>query len=161
MKEQYSRIVIHVGTNDCAERDTTAEEMMDLCEKMVRSLKNETVEITISAVLPICHDDETTGRIASLNVGLQALAQDTASKFITHEDYTVASGNANDGYLLDDGTHMSRRGSERLIADLQIKYIAKQQRKTYTITQRVKQIHAQIAVKQTTIRGSAGSAIDS
>ena len=56
---------------------------------------------------------------------------------------------------------MSRRGSERLIADLQIKYIAKQQRKTYTITQRVKQIHAQTAVKQTTIRGSAGSAIDS
>ena len=87
MKEQHSRVLIHVGTNDYAERDTTAEEMLDLCEKMVRGLKNETVEITISAVLPICHDDETTGRIASLNVGFLALAQDTASKFITHEDY--------------------------------------------------------------------------
>ena len=107
MKEKYSRVLIHVGTNDCAERDTMVEKMMDLFERMVCGLKNETVEITISAVLPRCHDDETNGRIASLNVGLQALAQDTASKFIAHEHYTVASGNTNDGYFLDDGTHVT------------------------------------------------------
>ena len=51
-----------------------------------------------------------------------------ACVFIPHADFTLNSGKPNDGYYLDDGIHLSRRGSERLIADLNLEKAATQKR---------------------------------
>ena len=128
VRGKYSRVTIQVGSNDCADRETTAEEMTEQYRRMVRGLQDGATETTISAVLPRCNDETANERIASLNAGLQTVADDMACAFIPHADFTMNSGKPNDGYYLDDGVHLSKRGSERLIADLQLEKAATQKR---------------------------------
>ena len=51
-----------------------------------------------------------------------------ACAFVPHADFTLNSGKPNDGYYLDSGVHLSKRASERLIADLQLEKAATQKR---------------------------------
>ena len=128
VRGKYSRVTIQVSSNDCADRETTAKEMTEQYRRMVRGLQDGATETTISAVLPRCNDETANERIANLNAGLQTVADDMACTIIPHADFTLNSGKPNDGYYLDDGVHLSKRGSERLIADLQLEKAATQKR---------------------------------
>ena len=78
-----------------------------------------------------------------------------ACVFIPHADFTMNSGKPNDGYYLDDGIHLSRRGSERLIADLHLEKSATQKRNVNSM------FHVKIVEKTITIETNADLVTDS
>ena len=122
VRGKYSRVTIQVGSNDCADRETTAEEMTEQYRRMVHALQDGKTDTTISAVLPRCNDETANERIASLNAGLQTVAVDMACAFIPHADFTLNSGKPNDGYYLDCGESNHNKNkcrfSYRLICEI-------------------------------------------
>ena len=54
--------------------------------------------------------------ITSLNNELQKMARETGCGFVTTKDtFTLANGEPNDGYLMDDGIHLNERGATKLV----------------------------------------------
>ena len=57
----------------------------------------------------------------TINANLQTLATDAGATYVDHDPFfKISDGIPNDGYFLDDGLHLNRKGTNRLCSNLKI-----------------------------------------
>ena len=118
----YNDITLVVGTNDVASQP--AQEMdsvLDQYRLLLEKASSMAQKVTVSSVLPRL--DETKDRVDLLNAGLVALCREMPQVTYINNDtsFKLQDGEVNDGYLIANGPHVTRSGTNRLAKNLQLK----------------------------------------
>ena len=122
--ENYKSVSIIVGGNDCGNRSVAAapvDEILTSYKEMVAEDRTITSDIRIATVLPRDLGQETSERIATLNAGLVEMCTAEGLTLINKEEtFKLKDDSINDGYYLDDGTHLTMAGTNRLAKNLKV-----------------------------------------
>lgn len=119
--EQYHSMTLVVGGNDC---DTTpptpANDIVDRYAKLIDDAKTKAKSVIVSSVCPrIVKAAHVKDTISLVNAGLQVKC---AEKEVTFADSTssfyLRDGEVNDGYLWQDGVHLTHRATNKLVQHL-------------------------------------------
>ena len=79
-----------------------------------------TDNVQISSVIPRL--DQNNEKVDLLNAGLISLCEEAGVKYIDNRPgFTTQDGEVNDGYLENDGIHLSRAGTNKLVKNLKLK----------------------------------------
>ena len=118
------KIILCVGTNDCCDPNFDGEQITEDYKELVDAAKTKVIDsnnVIISSVPPRTDSVQHQENVEKLNAGLCVMARDTGVTFINNDDtFKLGDGSPNDGYLLDDGVHLSNRGSNRLARNLHL-----------------------------------------
>ena len=122
--ENYQSVSIIVRENDCGNRSAAAapvDEILTSYKETVAEARNLTSDIRIAIVLPRDVGQETSERIDALNAGLIEMCTAEGLTLINNEEtFKLKDGSINDGYYLDDGTHLIMAGTNRLAKNLKV-----------------------------------------
>ena len=130
-ESSFKDITILVGGNDCAAR-TDPEPVAELLQQyktMVAEANRLAGDIRVATVIPRIpradNDLDVSERIDAFNAGLVSLCQDNDNyRLIDNDEYfKLRDGDINDGYILHDGTHLTKNGSNKLAKSLQLRTI--------------------------------------
>ena len=121
-ENRYKKVVICAGTNDCSRDnfniDTVAEqfgELLQVATNKVAGVDN----VLVSSIPPRTDNVAHQQRVEELNTVLQDLAIKAGVNFVSNDkSFRLADGQPNDGYLHNDGIHLNRRGTLRIIGNL-------------------------------------------
>ena len=123
--DHYSSIIVCAGTNDCSDNNFSPEIISTTYRDIIKAAKakvNEPKKVKISSIPPRSDSKEAQQRVEVVNASLVALAQDEGATYIDNDaTFKLADGSPNDGYLLDDGIHLTFKGSNRLAKNLALK----------------------------------------
>jgi hypothetical protein len=116
-------ITLVVGDNDCD--TTTAKTAKDITEeytKLIDAAKTKAEQVTVSSICPRMTSKTTQDNISAVNAGLNVICSD---KNITFKDnsafFFLGDGSINDGYLLNDGVHITRPAVNKLAQNLNLR----------------------------------------
>ena len=117
---------IVVGGNDCSARTDPepVDELLSQYKDMVSDTESKAGHIIIATIIPLIQDAnmniDVNGRIDALNVGLVSMCQENENYTLINNDdfFKLKDGEINDGYFLNDGTHLNKKGSNRLAKSL-------------------------------------------
>ena len=120
----FEHIYICAGTNDCASEEFDGETVTKAYKDLVTAatIKVPSAQnVTISSIPPRCDDVEAQDRIEAINANLNALAADTGALFVNHDaTFKLRDGTPNDGYLVNDGPHLTFKGTNKLCKNLEV-----------------------------------------
>ena len=123
-KGPYEHIYICAGTNDCASEEFDGEAVTKAYKDLVTAATTKVTSaehVTISSIPPRCDDMEAQDRIEAINANLNALAVDTGTLFVNHDaTFKLQDGTPNDGYLVNDGPHLTFKGTNKLCTNLKV-----------------------------------------
>ena len=121
---------IVVGGNQIGENCDKVEDTVKDVRHTVKIAQQLAPEVDICELPPRINSKAVTQAVAALNMGLQEMAMESGCNFVsTKEVFTLANGNPNDGYILNDGIHLNARGSTKLVECLQIPTLEQANRK--------------------------------
>jgi len=98
--------------------------IIDRYKDLITTTKAIATHVTVSSVCPRVKEDQTISikvseKIESVNASLQILCQEEGVTFVNNtQSFYLADGSVNDGYLLRDGVHLTKSGSDRLAKNL-------------------------------------------
>ena len=120
-EEHFSKVIIVAGGNQVKGDSKMVKGAAQDMKETLTTAKGLAKQVAVCELPPRINTDAEHTAIKELNRELQSLAQETDSDFITTKDiFTLENGEPNDGYLLDDGIHLSIRGSAKLVERLDI-----------------------------------------
>ena len=129
-KSKYKRVKLVVGSNQVKENSEKVADTIKDIRQTVKAAQDLAQEVGICVLPPRINSKAATQAIAALNAGLHGLAEETGCNLIsTKEAFTLADGEPNDGYIMDDGIHLNERGSSKLVKRLQIPVLNQSTRK--------------------------------
>lgn len=115
---QYDTVVLHVGTNDlpgCLEADDVISDYRELVEEAKTVANN----VVLSSVCPRSDFPDLMDKLDAVNAGLLDLSDGLDCVFVDHNNhFRTRDGGINDAVLHDDGLHLSRYGTNKLISHL-------------------------------------------
>ena len=121
-QDHVDEIMLVVGGNDCNEASRDAGDVQDILETyaaLIAAAKEKSEAITVSSICLRLTSPETQESIEPLNAGLQELVDNNGWKFVDNRaTFILHDGTINDGYLLSDGVHLNRQGTNRLAKNL-------------------------------------------
>ena len=125
----FKDVTILVGGNDCAARTDPepVEELLHKYKDMAVEANRLTQDVRVATVIPrIPRETDNTDipdRIEAFNAGLVSMCQDSEHlELINNDDYfRLKDGEINDGYILQDGTHLTKNGTNKLAKSLRLK----------------------------------------
>jgi hypothetical protein len=122
--ENYDRVVYCVGTNDCCTDTFSGDDFAVKAEELIALAKTKVPEpaaVTLSSIPPRLDTAKKQENVDLANACLASLASKSETTFLNNDStFKLADGNINDGYLLKDGLHLSRQGSRRLAANMNL-----------------------------------------
>ena len=121
MGRTYKNITLVVGGNDCSSSMETNDiiENFALLVACAKSCATESVSVT--SICPRPENPIVQDRINQVNIALKTASEKHDFKFIdTNDMFTLKDGSINDGYLLDDGVHLTYKGTEKLAQKLHV-----------------------------------------
>ena len=123
-ESRYKSVYLCVGTNDCGEKETEIGAAKTSYTTMVTKLKDRVAkpsDIIISSVPPRIDNKDYQKHVDALNTALMNVAEETGATFIDNNTtFVLPTGEANDGYLVTDGIHLSQKGTNRLVKNLKV-----------------------------------------
>ena len=126
---QFDRIILCIGSNDCAMEEGDVPSFSDAYKRLVDTASQKTnarSSICISSIPPRIDSEKLQQRNVQFNNCLSSLARDNEMTFIDNDStFKLGNGNPNDGYLQEDGLHLSKCGTNRLAKNLQLRVKAK------------------------------------
>ena len=129
-KAQYKRVKLVVGGNQIGDNCDKVEDTVKDVRHTVKIAQQLAPEVDICELPPRINSKAVTQAVAALNMGLQEMAMESGCNFVsTKEIFTLANGNPNEGYILNDGMHLNARGSTKLVECLQIPTLEQANRK--------------------------------
>ena len=120
-----------MGGNDCTAR-TDPEPVAELLQQyktMAAEANRLADDVRVATVIPrIPHADDDpdfSERIDAFNAGLVSMCQDNDDNMLINNDdyFKLRDGDINDGYILQDGTHLTKNGINKLAKSLQLRTI--------------------------------------
>ena len=130
-ERSFKDVTILVGGNDCAAR-TDPEPVAELLQqyKTMAAEANRLADyVRVATVIPRIprsdDDPDFSERIDAFNAGLVSMCQDNDDyMLINNNDYfELSDGDINDGYILQDSTHLTKNGTNKLAKSLQLRTI--------------------------------------
>ena len=129
-ESSFKDITILVGGNDCAAR-TDPEPVAELLQYKTMAaeanrLADDVRVATVIPRIPRADDDlDVSERIDAFNARLVSMCQDNDNYRLINDDeyFKLRDGDINDGYILHDGTHLTKNGSNKLAKSLQLRTI--------------------------------------
>ena len=121
MGRTCKNITLVVGGNDCSSSMETIGiiENFALLVACAKSCASESVSVT--GICPRPENPIVQDRINQVNIALKTASEKHDFKFIdTNNMFTLKDGSINDGYLLDDGVHLTYKGTEKLAQKLHV-----------------------------------------
>lgn len=123
-EKPHKKVVVVVGTNDCAKDDMPVSDIVNQYGSLVTVAHTLAEEVVISSICPRLDQKQHEGRRIALNAGLQGLCEDKKCNFVDHtQSFTLADGTVNEGFLLGKGPHLTRTGTNRLARNLKLSSI--------------------------------------
>ena len=124
--DKYERIILVAGGNDCEPRDPSTKvspaDIVDQYKSLVDICKQKTPLVTVSSICPRNSKEEVRNRIDSVNAGIQVLCGDENVDYVDNNlSFYLKDKSINDAYLLDDGIHLTYKGTNRLAQNLNLK----------------------------------------
>lgn len=119
--EQYDTMTLVVGGNDC---DTTpptpANDIIDRYAELIDHAKTKAKSIVVSSVCPrIVKATHVKDTIEQVNAGLQVKCAEKEVAFAdSASSFYLRDGDVNDGYMLQDGVHLTHRATNKLVQHL-------------------------------------------
>ena len=122
----FSDVTILVGGNDCSARTDPepVDELLSQYKDMVSDTESKAGHIKIATIIPRIQDAnmniDVNDRINALNAGLVSTCQENGNYTLINNDdfFKLKDDEINDGYFLNDGTHLNKKGSNRLAKSL-------------------------------------------
>ena len=117
------RLVLAVGGNDCDSRadDKPVPDILTEYESLIKSAQEISVSVTVSSICPRNKTGAVKERIEALNAGLKVLCDDLNADYVDNDPtFHLQDGSINDGYLLPDGTHLTKAATNKLVANLKL-----------------------------------------
>ena len=120
-----------MGGNDCAAR-TDPEPVAKLLQQyktMAAEANRLADDVRVATVIPRIprsdDDPDFSERIDAFNAGLVLMCLDNDNyRLINNDNYfKLRDGDINDGYILQDGTHLTKNGTNKLAKSLQLRII--------------------------------------
>ena len=122
--QQYESVCLCVGTNDCQSAETNIYSVAATYKEMVLSLTDKVPspsKVIISSIPPRKDDTGRQSRVSALNAALITVANDTGATYVDNDQtFKLADGQINDGYLQNDGLHLSKNGTNSLFRNLKL-----------------------------------------
>ena len=122
--KDYDQITLVIGGNDCDRQpptpaDTIVKSYNDLIQKACMRANN----VTVSSICPRLKTESTNSTINDVNAGLVASCSDNDKvHFVDNTpSFMLADGSINDGYLHQDGVHLTRSAVNKLARNLKLK----------------------------------------
>lgn len=126
----YRYVTICVGTNDCSDCIDDNDEFPTLVpkfEKLISAamcITPKPENVILSSLLPRCDDEKVISIIDDINEDLSVLAEEKHISFINNDpDFKLLSGKANDAMLLNDGIHLTHKGTFQLATNLHLQFV--------------------------------------
>ena len=123
IKDRHAHIYLVVGGNDCDNDDNPAQ-IIEKYKALIATTKSKATNVTVASVCPRVKEYmdisvKFSEKIESVNASLQILCQEQGVTFVNNtESFHLADGSINDGYLLWDGVHLTKAGTDRLAKNL-------------------------------------------
>ena len=120
-----ARIVLVVGGNDCDRRSEDDNvEVVDILatyQDLILNAKSKAAHVSVSSICPRRKSDLVDQRIKDLNIGLHIICDDLQVEFVDNTpSFHLQDGSINDGYLLQDGVHLTRAATNKLAKNLRL-----------------------------------------
>jgi len=120
--EGIKSLTIVVGGNDCDSiPPIPADKIVETYSNMIDDAKSKARSVIVSSVCPRLKSPEVIDKITAVNAGLQVVCE---TKGVTFADSTssfyLQDGSINDGYLLQDGVHLTHRATNKLAQHLNV-----------------------------------------
>ena len=130
-KERFKKIFIVCGTNDCTTKKTS-ESIVNEFSQTITMAKEKAKEVFVSSVLPRLDEKVETGKINKVNQLLKGQSNSLKAVFINNDrNFKFQDGSVDETLLLTvDKLHLSPKGSNRLIQNLELVDMAKMSAKT-------------------------------
>jgi hypothetical protein len=119
--KKYDEVILVIGTNDCEEAKNEAEiqKAVEDYTSIIQQTKAITKKVTVSGVCPRL--DSAQENVNIMNASLQGVCQQLSCNFIDNNpSFILSDGSVNDGYIIGDGPHLTRSGTNKLIKNLAI-----------------------------------------
>ena len=117
--KKYNNVTVVIGGNDCdkcLDTDKITKDMLDVVSNAKSCAQGS---VKISSICPRTNNPDTQSRIDAVNKRLKESSNISDFAFIDNENiFRLQDGSINDGYLLNDGVHLTSRGSEKLATNL-------------------------------------------
>ena len=119
--ELLNIIYICLGKDVCSQEVIDPEEIKDCYENLLTVAKTKGNKIVVSGILPRLDNEVRAKNVECLNTVLASICLANDITFIDHNDcFMLRHGEINDGYLLPDGLHLTKPGTQRLVKNLNI-----------------------------------------
>ncbi len=115
----YKTLTLMVGTNDIDKADgVTIDGIVGKYKALIEKAQYMASEIKVSSICP--RRDRAKENVAPLNAGLVALCGEMDKcTFINHDpSFTLGDGTMNEGFLIDDGPHLTKAGTNKVANNL-------------------------------------------
>ena len=115
----YRNAILMVGTNDISSPEcATVDGIVEKFKTLIGKAKTLARQVKVSSICP--RIDNAKEKVGLLNAGLIALCEETEDcTFVDHTpSFTLLDGSINDGYLIGDGPHLTRAGSNKVAHNL-------------------------------------------
>ena len=112
----YDNIAIITRANDCDRTDPPdAATIVQSYGQLIDHAKDKAKTVTVSSIPPRLTPKETREKISAINAGLLTLCKEKGTTFVDNDQYFVfPDGTINEGFLTDDGVHVSTSGINRI-----------------------------------------------
>ena len=121
MNQRYKKVTLVVGGNQVGDSESKIPDTIKAMKETVESAQKIAPSVEVCELPPRVNTPNAPQIIATLNNELEKMARETGCGFVATKDtFTLANGQPNDGYLMDDGIHLNERGATKLVEKLKI-----------------------------------------
>lgn len=116
-------LTIVTGGNDCdSKTPADAVKIVSEYKELIQSALSKASSITVSSVCPRLTSTQTQETIEAVNAGLVAVCNEHEAVTFTDNtpSFKLCDGSINDGYLLQDGVHVTRGAKNKIARNLKL-----------------------------------------
>ena len=120
--KQFKKIIIVAGTNDTPKQEQSSQDIADNIIDLADIALSMCESVTISSIPPRLDNGPALLKLENTNLLLKDLcSRNTKITYVDNEaTFRLADKSPNDAYFLPDGLHLSQKGTERFIKNLDI-----------------------------------------
>jgi regulator of replication initiation timing len=132
-KDRYETVTIVAGGNNCSDTSQSAKDITEAATSVVKQAQKIAKNVTLSSILPRHDTGPTELKVENVNPELRKLCEQNSQVSYVNNDgsFRLADGSPNDAFFLQDKTHLTYKGTERLIKNLTIPALVRRRTRQY------------------------------
>ena len=123
--DSYKSVICCVGTNNCNEDDFKGNDVSSVYRDIITAAKlkvRDPEDVLIVSIPPRTDSTTKQENVDIMNDCLSTITRDNGVTFINNDlTFKLTDGTPNDGYLQQDGLHLTNKGTNRLAKNMQLK----------------------------------------